>query len=90
MGIYLDEVVSGNIGFSKCMELIFIGDGVNLVFCFEGISKQYGIDLVISYNIYKFYKELFWVCELDLIIVKGKSNFVKIYEFLGFKEGSLK
>lgn len=39
IGIYLDEVVSGNIGFSKCMELIFIGDGVNLVFCFEGISK---------------------------------------------------
>ena len=33
---------------------------------------------------------MLWVRELDLITVKGKSNPVKIYELLGFKEGSLK
>ncbi|MGD1805596.1 GAF domain-containing protein [Dapis sp. BLCC M126] len=90
MGIHSDEVVSGNIGSSKRMELTSIGDGVNLASRLEGTSKQYGTDLVISDNTYQPYKELLWVRELDLITVKGKSKPVRIYELLGFKEGNLK
>ncbi len=90
MGIHSDEVVSGNIGSSKRMELTSIGDGVNLASRLEGTSKQYGTDLVISDNTYQPYKELLWVRELDLITVKGKSKPVRIYELLGFKKGALK
>ncbi|MGK7920164.1 MAG: adenylate/guanylate cyclase domain-containing protein [Trichodesmium sp.] len=90
MGIHSDEVVSGNIGSSKRMELTSIGDGVNLASRLEGTSKQYGTDLVISDNTYHPYKEQLWVRELDFITVKGKSKPVKIYELLGFKEGVLK
>ncbi len=90
MGIHSDEVVSGNIGSSKRMELTSIGDGVNLASRLEGTSKQYGTDLVISDNTYQPYKEWLWVRELDLITVKGKSKPVRIYELLGFKEGVLK
>ncbi|MDE5095160.1 MAG: GAF domain-containing protein [Trichodesmium sp. St11_bin5] len=90
IGIHSDEVVSGNIGSSKRMELTSIGDGVNLASRLEGTSKQYGTDLIISDNTYQPYKELLWVRELDLITVKGKSKPVKIYELLGFKEGDLK
>ncbi|OZH52183.1 guanylate cyclase [Hydrocoleum sp. CS-953] len=90
MGIHSDEVVSGNIGSSKRMELTSIGDGVNLASRLEGTSKQYGTDLVISDNTYQLYKEKLWVRELDLITVKGKSKPVRIYELLGFKEGDLK
>ena len=89
IGIHSDEVVSGNIGSSKRMELTSIGDGVNLASRLEGTSKQYGTDLVISDNTYQPYKELLWVRELDLIVVKGKSKPVRIYELLGFKEGPL-
>ena len=90
MGIHSDEVISGNIGSSKRMELTSIGDGVNLASRLEGTSKQYGTDLIISDNTYQPYKELLWVCELDLIKVKGKNKPVRIYELLGFKEGNLK
>ena len=90
MGIHSDEVVSGNIGSSKRMELTSIGDGVNLASRLEGTSKQYGTDLIISDNTYQPYKELLWVRELDFIKVKGKSKPVRIYELLGFKEGNLK
>ncbi|NES04188.1 MAG: GAF domain-containing protein [Okeania sp. SIO2F4] len=90
MGIHSDEVVSGNIGSSKRMELTSIGDGVNLASRLEGTSKQYGTDLIISENTYQPYKEKLWVRELDLITVKGKSKPVRIYELLGFKEGALK
>jgi adenylate cyclase len=87
MGIHSDEVVSGNIGSSKRMELTSIGDGVNLASRLEGASKQYGTDLIISDNTYKEYKERLYVRELDFITVKGKSEPVIVYELVGIREG---
>ncbi|NJK67313.1 MAG: GAF domain-containing protein [Microcoleus sp. SU_5_3] len=88
MGIHSDEVVSGNIGSSKRMELTSIGDGVNLASRLEGASKQYGTDLIISDNTYREYKEWLYVRELDFITVKGKSEPVIVYELVGIREGS--
>ncbi|MGB3534242.1 MAG: adenylate/guanylate cyclase domain-containing protein [Microcoleaceae cyanobacterium] len=89
MGLHSDEVVSGNIGSSKRMELTSIGDGVNLASRLEGASKQYGTDLIISENTYSQYAEKLIVRELDFITVKGKSKPVKIYELVGIKQGKL-
>jgi adenylate cyclase len=86
MGIHSDEVVSGNIGSSKRMELTSIGDGVNLASRLEGASKQYGTDLIISDNTYREYKERVYVRELDFITVKGKSEPVIVYELVGIHE----
>ncbi len=87
MGIHSDQVVSGNIGSSKRMELTSIGDGVNLASRLEGASKQYGTDLIISDNTYKEYKERLHVRELDFITVKGKSEPVIVYELVGIRKG---
>lgn len=86
MGIHSDEVVSGNIGSSKRMELTSIGDGVNLASRLEGASKQYGTDLIISDNTYRDYKDRLYVRELDFITVKGKSEPVIVYELVGIHE----
>lgn len=88
MGIHSDEVVSGNIGSSKRMELTSIGDGVNLASRLEGASKQYGTDLIISDNTYRDYKDRLYVRELDFITVKGKSEPVIVYELVGIREGA--
>ena len=88
MGIHTDEVVSGNIGSSKRMELTSIGDGVNLASRLEGASKQYGTDLIISDNTYRDYKDRLHVRELDFITVKGKSEPVIVYELVGIHEGA--
>ncbi len=87
MGVHSDEVVSGNIGSSKRMELTSIGDGVNLASRLEGASKQYGTDLIISDNTYREYKDRLYVRELDFITVKGKSEPVIVYELVGIREG---
>ena len=87
MGIHSDEVISGNIGSSKRMELTSIGDGVNLASRLESASKQYGTDLIISDNTYKEYKDRLYVRELDFITVKGKSEPVIVYELVGIREG---
>ncbi|MEG4942091.1 GAF domain-containing protein [Microcoleus sp. F4-D5] len=86
MGIHSDEVVSGNIGSSKRMELTSIGDGVNLASRLEGASKQYGTDLIVSDNTYRDYKDRLYVRELDFITVKGKSEPVIVYELVGIRE----
>jgi PAS domain S-box-containing protein len=87
MGVHSDEVVSGNIGSSKRMELTSIGDGVNLASRLEGASKQYGTDLIISDNTYRDYTDRLYVRELDFITVKGKSEPVVVYELVGIREG---
>ncbi|MEG5162807.1 GAF domain-containing protein [Microcoleus sp. AT3-A2] len=87
MGVHSDEVVSGNIGSSKRMELTSIGDGVNLASRLEGASKQYGTDLIISDNTYRDYADRLYVRELDFITVKGKSEPVIVYELVGIREG---
>ena len=89
MGIHSDEVVSGNIGSSKRMELTSIGDGVNLASRLEGTSKQYGVDLVISEQTYREYADRVVVRELDFITVKGKTQPVTIYELVAITEGEL-
>ena len=83
IGIHSDEVVSGNIGSSKRMELTSIGDGVNLASRLEGTTKQYGCDIVISEKTYQKCADKVIVCELDCIVVKGKTASVKIYELVG-------
>ncbi|TVU54365.1 MAG: GAF domain-containing protein [Arthrospira sp. PLM2.Bin9] len=87
MGLHSDEVISGNIGSSKRMELTSIGDGVNLASRLEGTSKQYGTDIVISENTYLPNADRLIVRELDFITVKGKSQPVRIYELVGIREG---
>lgn len=89
IGLHSDEVVSGNIGSSKRMELTSIGDGVNLASRLEGTSKMYGCVVVISEKTYEACKDRIWVRELDLITVKGKSKPVRIYELVGLKAGPL-
>lgn len=85
IGIHSDEVVSGNIGSSKRMELTSIGDGVNLGSRLEGTSKMYGTDIVISEKTYTPCSDLIYARELDFITVKGKSEPVKIYELVGLR-----
>ncbi|MEO0867067.1 MAG: GAF domain-containing protein [Cyanobacteria bacterium J06642_11] len=83
IGLSSGEVVSGNIGSHRKMEYTVIGDGVNLSARLEGVTKQYGCDIVLSEHTYNPCKEMIWARELDLTRVKGKMQPVKIYELIG-------
>ena len=84
IGLNTDNVVSGNIGSKKRMDYTIIGDGVNLAARLESACKQYGAHILISEFTYKQLRGTYYTRELDLVVVKGKTQPVAIYEVLDF------
>jgi adenylate cyclase len=60
-----------------------MGDNVNLASRLEGLTKEYGVRILISEATYLAVCNDYVCRELDRIKVKGKKQAVKIYELVG-------
>ncbi len=89
IGLSSGEVVSGNIGSQKRMDYTVIGDGVDISSRLEGVTKEYGCDIILSEFTYQLCKDQIWVRELDRIRVKGKTRPISIYELIGDRQTPL-
>jgi adenylate cyclase len=84
IGLNTDLVVSGNIGSRKRMDYTIIGDGVNLAARLESACKQYGARILISEFTYRALRGTYRMREVDIVVVKGKTKPVAIYEVLDY------
>jgi len=84
IGLNSDSVVSGNIGSKKRMDYTIIGDGVNLAARLESACKQYGAHILLSEFTYRALRGTYRMREVDIVVVKGKTRPVSIYEVMDY------
>lgn len=67
------------------MEFSCIGDPVNLASRVEGLTKFYGITIMITEHTLQEIKDLFITREIETVIVTGKKTGCRMFELLGKK-----
>jgi adenylate cyclase len=84
MGLNTDQIVSGNIGSPKRMDYTVIGDGVNLAARVESSCKKYGAHILMSEHTFHALKATYRTRQIDMVVVKGKTVPVGVYEVLDY------
>jgi adenylate cyclase len=87
MGINQGEVLVGNIGSQEKMDPTVIGDSVNLASRLEGLTRSYGVDILVGPTAGDLIRDSFHLQTVALVQVKGKSKPVEIFSLLGAKNG---
>ncbi|MDA9951140.1 adenylate/guanylate cyclase domain-containing protein [Oligoflexaceae bacterium] len=83
IGLNTGEMTVGNMGCDARFSYTAMGDSVNLGARLEGLTKEYGITIMISESTQKFLKPNdFFYRELDDITVKGKKESVRVYDLM--------
>jgi len=79
VGINTGEMSVGNMGSEFRMAYTVLGDTVNLGARLEGLTKNYGVDIIVNETTKEAVPEYFYM-KLDRVRVKGKNEPVTIYE----------
>ena len=79
IGLHSGIVRVGNMGTDDLFDYTIIGDNVNLASRLEGLTKYYGVRIILSETMADACPPDFKLQELDMVSVKGRDTPVTIY-----------
>ncbi len=85
IGLNTGSVTAGNMGCGRRFQYTVMGDAVNLAARFELANKEYNTSIIIGRPTFLAARDAIEARLLDLIVVRGKTEPVYIYELLARK-----
>jgi len=82
IGLNTGHASVGNMGSEQRLAYSAMGDTVNIASRLEGLSRAYGIDIVMGEETARFVQD-FALLELDQVRVKGRESPLRIFTVLG-------
>src|SRR5438105_13700664 len=89
IGVNHGEAIVGNIGSQARMDPTVIGDAVNLASRLEGLTRIYGVDILIGASAAELVRDEFHFRSVARVQVKGKTQPVDVLTLLGPKDDSV-
>jgi adenylate cyclase len=84
-GLHLGSCCVGNLGSSRRFDYSAIGDPVNVTARLESLTKELGLDLLVSDSVRSQVPEMAWL-EIGFFRLKGKSADLRVFTLLGDAE----
>jgi len=82
IGVNHGEAIVGNIGSQERMDPTVIGDAVNLASRLEGLTRIYGVDILVGASAAELVRDEVYLRSVARVQVKGKTKSVDVFTFV--------